>query len=189
VKKLCNKAIMLEKGKKISEGLVEKLMDEYTKSSSIQKKFKPITIPEINITLKKILINPYNDGKVYPCRPLIVDIYLESRNFLKNLGIQIMISNDDTDGRVFSTNTKVTNGIDVVIKKGLNKFRLQIDSFNLSSGKYQLGFGIDIPFVKFYFHETNLLNFHVFETVLKNSQVPTLPVYGRVYLKHQWILE
>ena len=187
VKKLCGRGIFLDKGKVISEGSTDKLVEAYMNSADIKKDFKPIKITEIDVLVKKIAINQQEKGKVYPGKSLTIDLVLDSKNDISGLGIQIMISHDDTDGRVFSSNTKVTKNIDIKLIKGTNKLSLIIHNFSLCSGKYRLGLGIDIPFVKFYFLDIDLLYFDVLETTFKSSLVPTLPAYGHVYLEHDWI--
>jgi len=188
IKRLCTKGVLLETGKKIAEGDIEKVVSSYVTSFDVKKRFTPIKIPELNIVVKGIYLNKSENGKVYPGKPLKIDVELNSPKKISGVGIQIMISNDDVDGRVFLANTKTTDGIDIVIKKGKNYISCLIDKFNLSSGKYRLGFGIDIPFVRFYYHETDLFYFDVLETRLRDSQVLTLPAYGHVYLDHKWII-
>lgn len=189
VKKLCNIGISLDKGQIVSMGGVDKLISEYMRFSDIRKTFQPIKITELGVTLKKIRLNTSTKGKIYPDKPLKIDIELEAKRKVSGIGIQLMISNEDTNGRVFSTNTKVTDGLDVILNKGTNKLSLEINRFALSSGKYWLGFGLDIPFVRFYYQETELISFDVLETTLTNSQVPTLPAYGHVYMDHAWNIE
>lgn len=111
---------------------------------------------------------------------------MDAEHDVKNIGIQIMISNDDTNGVVFATNSKVTKNIDIQIKKGKNTVNCFIDSFNLCSGMYWLGFAIDMPMVKFYYHEKALLSFNVSEIIAAPCSWSTLPVYGHVYLNHEW---
>jgi len=189
LKKLCDRGIYLDKGVKESEGTIDELVSTYTNSSGIKANFKPIKIPEIDVVLKKLTINSQNKGKVYPGQPVNIDIKLESQRELQGMGIQVMISHDDTDGRVFSTNTKATQGIDIKIKKGINHFTCTINNFNLSSGKYRLGFGIDIPTVKSYYFNTDIIFFDVQEITFEHSLLPTSPIYSHVYLDHKWIIK
>lgn len=188
IKNLCNRGILLANGKNIYDGNIDKVVDKYISSFNTKRVFVPIKIPEIGVTVSEISINKNNGGRVYPGKPMKVDIVIEAKETIKGLGIQIMFSNDEINGRAFSTNTKTTKGMDIVINKGKNYLTCLIDSFNLSSGQYRLGFGIDVPFVKYYYQDTDLFYFNVLETTLEGATVPTLPPYGHVYLDHKWLV-
>lgn len=189
VKKLCSRGILLDKGQKIFDGNIEEAVEKYTTTLGSQSNFTPIKIPEINVVVQNISINKDTDGRIIPGKPMQVDIEIEAGQDVSNIGIELMVSHEDTSGRLFVTNTKVTKGINVVIKKGSNHLTCLINSFDLCSGRYWLGFGIDIPFVKWYYFNTNLFNFNVLEETFENSQVPTLSSYGHVYLDHKWIIK
>jgi lipopolysaccharide transport system ATP-binding protein len=189
VRKLCNKGILLENGFKTYEGEINSVIDKYlVRGSSFQKAFKPFLIEELGIAVTKIAVNENNEGKVFPFLPLLVTIELESKQDLNNIGIQIMLSHDHTEGFVFASNTKQTKGLDNFIRKGKNHLECLIDSFKLCSGEYHLGFAIDIPFVKFLFLDMDLMCFEVFEVMSEHSSLSTSASYGHVYLDHKWIL-
>lgn len=189
IKSLCNKGILLKDGEKSLEGEIDTIIDRYTKTASVKKLFTPIVIPELDIVVNRIEINKNTYGKVYPGKPVRIDIEIKSVREIQGLGIQIMFSSDDVEGRVFSTNTKATEGMDIVIKKGVNHLTCLINNFSLCSGKYRFGFGIDIPLSKSYYFNTDLLYFDVPEIMLKNSILLTSPVYSHVYLDHIWSVE
>ena len=77
--------------------------------------------------------------------------------------------------------------MDLLIKKGLNKVTCFIENFNLSSGRYVLGFAIDKPNVRWYYYNLNVLGFFVEETM--NGNLKTLPIYSHLYLDHRWIIQ
>ena len=189
VKRLCNKGVLLEGGKKVFEGTIERVSDKYMEAFNISRGFSPIKIPDINVVVNKISINNNDNEKILPARPMQIDIEIESERDINGLGVQIMISSDDIDGLVFLTNSKSTKGMNIVLKKGMNHIKCLIKNLNLSSGKYKLGFGVDIPFTKSYYFNTDLLYFDVVETIFKNSLLTTSPVYGHVYLDNEWTVE
>jgi lipopolysaccharide transport system ATP-binding protein len=187
VKSLCNKGVLLEGGEKIIEGEITAVTDKYTNRISTQNAFTPFQIKAIDVVVAKITLNEENAGLVTPFKPLRIDIELDAEREIDNIGIEIMISHDDTNGVVFATNTKTRKNMDLRIKRGKNRVSCLIDSFNLCSGKYWLGFGIDIPFVMWYYYELALLHFDVTEVLPEPSRLPTLSAYGHVYLDHKWI--
>ena len=190
IRKLCNKSILLENGFKTFEGDSDLVIDNYLrKNIKKQNSFNPIFIKEIDIVVTKISINDHVGGKVFPFKPLQIEIEIDAGKSLDNIGIQVTLSHDHTEGQVFSTNTKQTKGIDVKIKKGKNYITCLIDEFNLCSGTYRFGFAIDVPFVKFYYLELDLFSFEVFEVMPEFGTLPTLPAYGHVYLDHKWIIK
>ncbi len=187
IRKLCTKGLLLENGTKTAENNMDNVIEKYLLNNNKNKTFfTPIHIKEIDVVVTKISLNGENDGKIFPFRPLKIDIEIDAQRDIDNIGIQIMLSNDQTEGQIFSSSTKQTKGMDFIIKKGVNYFTCYIDSFNLCSGKYNLGFAIDIPFVKFYFLDLDLFSFDVDEVLPDGGLLPTLPCYGHVYLDHKW---
>ena len=186
IKKICNKGILLEDGHKRMEGDITKITNVYTTNGIKGSLFKPFEIEELGLVVKNISLNKNNNGIVMPGEPLVIEIAIEAERDVDKIGIQLMISNDDTSGTVFMTNTKTTNNLDITLKRGLNTITCSIKSFNLCSGSYLLGFGIDNPFIKFYYHETSIISFTVSEKMFAYSNLPTLPAYGHVYLEHNW---
>jgi len=189
IKKLCNKGILLEGGVKKIDGNIAYVAEQYENHDLTNSIFTPFKIDEINVMITKIAINEEYNGNVFPCKPLKIVIELDAERDIDHIGMAIWISHDDTDGVVFSTNTKTVKNLDIKIKKGKNKILCLIESFNLCSGKYCLGFGVSLLLIKYYYYEPALLNFDVSEVILEPGVLPTLPVYGHVYLNHDWIVQ
>jgi lipopolysaccharide transport system ATP-binding protein len=188
IKQLCNKGILLENGSKKNEGEISEVIKKYSVGILDQKAFTPFKIKEIDVTITKITLNEEDGGVILPFKPMIIRIELNADRNIDNIGIQIMISNEDTSGMVFTSNSKTTNNIDLKIKKGKSTVTCLIDSFNLSSGKYWLGFGIDLPFITFYYHNQQLLSFDVPELIIEPRLISTSSGYGHVYLKNEWFI-
>lgn len=188
VKKLCTRGVLLENGKVKMAGDMSTLIDRYIGKGPIQKIFSPFNIEELGVLVTKITLNEKNGGKIVPFKPLKIDIEFEAKRNVDHIGVQLMISNDDVDGMVFATNTKTTNNMDIKIKKGKNKISCLIESFDLCSGKYWLGFAIDLPFVQFYYNNLRLLSFNVPEVSVLPRLISTSAASGHVYLKNKWIL-
>jgi len=188
IKQLCNKGILLEGGVKKIEGETSAVIEQYTNRTSTENGFAPFKIKEIDVMVTKIAINEENAGLVTPFKPLRIDIELDAGRDIDNIGIEIMISHDDTNGVVFRTNTETTKNMNVKIKRGKNKVSCLIESFNLCSGKYWLGFGMSLKMIKYYYYEIAQLSFDVSEVIRDQSCLPTLPIYSHVYLDHDWII-
>ncbi|MBA3073153.1 MAG: ATP-binding cassette domain-containing protein [Anaerolineae bacterium] len=190
VKNLCTKAILLSSGSKNDEGIVESVVSNYL-SSQVPPNFQsePIIINELGLTVESITINKEINGLVIPFKPATIEILVNSRNDIDYLSFEVLVSNVDTNGLLFATNAKQTKNIMTQIKTGINKVICQIHSFNLSSGDYQLGISISEPWVKHYYQNTDLLRFNVSETLMPDGRTLTLPVYGHVYLEHDWSID
>jgi lipopolysaccharide transport system ATP-binding protein len=187
IKKLCDNSILLENGYKTFQGITNDAVDRYLYQSEEKVNFKPFHIKELDILIKNIMLNKENNGIISPYKSLRIDIEMEAERHIDNVGILVTISHEDTSGVVFFTNTKNTKNIDVQIKKGKNLVSCLIDNFNLCSGKYWLGFGIDKPFIMWYYYELHLLPFEVIEVLHEPNQLPSVSNYGHVYLNHDWI--
>ena len=188
VKQLCNTGIFFENGMIKMKGEMTQVMDEYINAVATAKTFKPFKVKEINIIVEKILLNEESDGVIIPGMPLKIEIEMFSEREVEQVGIELIISHEDTSGPVFVTNTKTRKNIDIKIKKGKNTVTCIIDKFNLCSGKYWLGLGIDLPFILFYHYDKEVLSFEVAETKIEPSHMLTLSAYGHVYLDHEWII-
>ncbi len=189
VKNLCNTGILLEGGVKKMQGEISTVTDAYANPRSTENGFTPFKIKEINVTVTKITVNEEYNGLVIPFKPLRIDIEMDAERDINNVGIQIMISHDDTNGAVFVTNTKQIKNMDMQIRKGKNTVSCLIDRFNLCSGRYWLGFAVDLPFVVMYYYELSLISFDVSEVLVAPRQLSTSSVYGHVYLDHQWSIK
>jgi lipopolysaccharide transport system ATP-binding protein len=188
IKKLCNRGILLENGKVKTTGEIEEVVNKYNLISSINKSFKQIEVRELGLFITNILINKNTNGLVFPFETVEVEIEINASMAINNVGLQLMISNENISGRTFLTNTKTTNNLDIKIKEGINKFTCQISKFNLASGIYSLGIGIDTPFVTFHYQDFDLFSFEVPEVIVEPRQISTSSAYGQVYLDHKWII-
>jgi lipopolysaccharide transport system ATP-binding protein len=189
IKKICNKGILMEGGMKKIEGDMAHVAEQYANPGLANTIFTPFKIAEIDVIITKISINEEYNGNVVPCKPLKIDIELDAERDVNDIGIGMWISHDDTSGVVFSTNTKTVKNLDIKIKKGKNKVSCLIESFKLCSGKYSLGFGVSLLLIKYYYYEPAILNFDVSEVILEPGGLPSTPVYGHVYLDHDWVIE
>lgn len=187
IQQLCKSGILLNSGKLEISGLIDSVVEKYSKKESKINQFKPIEIPDINVVISSIKINPYSSGVVFPYKPLEIEIEIYSKGDIDKIGVEIILTHDDIGGILFATNTKTRKNIDIKLRNGYNKISCVINSFDLCSGNYTLGFGLDLPFVLFYYYEKDLLNFTVEEIIQPPSLLSTSSSYGRVLLNHEWV--
>ena len=186
IRNLCSKGILLEDGMVKSEGNIESVCTLYNTTSILKTNFKSFLIKKINLEVINIKLN--DDQSIIPLNPLKISIKMKAHEEIEYIGIQLMISNDETPGVIFMTNTVTTNSMKSSFNKGdINAF-CNIDSLNLASGKYYLGFCIDVPFSEVVFYERHLINFEIEERIIQPSKLPTSSVYSSFYLNHKWIL-
>jgi len=189
IKQLCKKGMLLESGSLKIIGDIGPVVELYNYNSDNNKSFKNIRIEAIDVLVKNITINKEYNGRVIPFKPFKVEIELEVGRDIDKIGIQIMLTNEDTSGIVFMTNTETTISMNNTFKKGLTTVTCFIENFNLSSGNYWLGFGMDQPFIEWYYYELSLMKFEVAEVLTAPRKLSTSPAYGHVYMDHQWILK
>jgi lipopolysaccharide transport system ATP-binding protein len=187
IKKFCEKGIFLENGSIKMVGEINSIIDNYMYRLETESSFIPIKIREIGVLLSKIILNSDNGGIILPYKSLKIEIELIGDYDLDTIGAEIMISHENVNGYVFTSNSKTKKNIEYKIRKGKNTITCLINNFNLCSGKYRLGFGLSFQLIKYYYYEVNLLTFEVKETIVSPSILPTLPVYGHVYLDHEWL--
>jgi lipopolysaccharide transport system ATP-binding protein len=186
IRNLCSEGILLEDGMIKTIGNIESVLASYNASSILKTMFKSFLIKKINLEVIDIKLN--DDMPIIPFNPLKISIKMKAHEKIDYIGIQLMISNDNSPGILFMTNTVTTNSMNGNFNKGdINAF-CNIDSLNLASGKYYLGFAIDIPFSEDIFYERHLINFEIEQRTIQPSKLPTSSVYSSFYLNHNWIL-
>jgi lipopolysaccharide transport system ATP-binding protein len=184
-RQLCNKGVYLNRGSVEFTGLVDEVIERYEIKQS-NSSFNSFRIEELDLLIKSIVVNPDINGKVIPKGKLVIQIELEAAYAIKDIGIELVITNSNTHGLLFASNTKTRKNLDVKLNPGQNIISCTIEKFDLASGIYNIGFGIDKPFYKFYFYELNLMQFHVEEEIIIPSLVPTTSPYGHVLFDHVW---
>lgn len=187
IKQLCKSGIYLKNGTVEMIGGIDSIIENYSKKENKVYEFKPIYIKDIGIVVNNIQLNAEKNGIINPLQPLEIEIDIYSNSEIDKIGLEIIITHVDTNGIVFATNSKTRKNIDIKLNKGENKIICLIKSFNLCSGNYTLGFGVDLPFVLFYYYEKDLIDFVVEEIIVPPSLLPTSSSYGRVFLEHEWI--
>jgi lipopolysaccharide transport system ATP-binding protein len=187
VRKLCNRGILLDKGRLIADGTSEAIANTYFDRTNAVSNFEPIAIPDLGIMVAQISINGEEGGAVFPFEPLVITIELMAERDVPDIGIQLALTKEAIDGVLFYTNTKQTKDIDSFIRRGRNIVTCRIDSFDLASGAYMLGFGIDIPNVHWHYYNLNVLRFNVHDAMYGN--LPSASRYSHVYLNHSWAHE
>jgi len=184
IRKLCNRGILLEKGRIVEDGTAEEIAVTYFNRTNSVSTFEPILITEIGVRITRITINEDENGVVVPFQPLVIKIELIAQRDVADIGLQIALTKEAIDGVLFYTNTKQTKNIESFIRRGENTVTCRIESFDLSSGTYMLGFGIDIPNVHWHYYNLNVLSFNVHEVMY--GHLPSTSRYSHAYLSHSW---
>lgn len=184
IRKLCNRGILLENGRMIEDGTAQQIANTYFDRINAVSRFEPISIPEIGVRVTGITLNEAEGGAVIPFEPLVIKINLVAEKEVPAIGLEIALTKETVDGVLFYTNTKKTKNIESFIRRGENTLICRIESFDLSSGTYMLGFGIDIPFVRWFHYDLNVLSFNVQETMYGN--LASISAYSHAYLNHSW---
>jgi lipopolysaccharide transport system ATP-binding protein len=186
IKQICKTGIFLENGMVKMNGKMDSVVDAYMYTSLPDASLTPFIIPEIDVLVKNIIINREENGVVLPFKPFKVEIELEAARDIDKIGIQIMLTNDNANKMLFASNSKTTNNTDLVIKKGVNVVTCNVERFDLCSGRYVLGFGVDLPFVVFYYLNLDVISFEVPEVLVDPRLIVTSSSSGMVYLKNNW---
>jgi lipopolysaccharide transport system ATP-binding protein len=186
VKKLCTQGILLEHGSIVKSGTAEAIVEAYSSTQVSSQAFKPIRIDSLGIEIQKITLNENEKGVILPFRPLSIKIEIVAEKAVSGIGMQVIIASDAIEGTLFTSNTKQTKDMDVRLVPGMNKITCSISRFNLCSGRYKLGFGIDDPNISWHYLNFDIFGFDVKETM--NGLWVTLPNYSRFYLDHEWII-
>jgi lipopolysaccharide transport system ATP-binding protein len=188
VKNLCNCGMVLNDGRVKINGSIPDAIAEYYSNYALAAHFsnlanKKIAIPDLDAELKVAIIT--NNG-IHSFESFSIEINVHSQKLTKNVGIMVMIS-DDEHRSLFYSETISTDRIETNINMGYNKFICHFPQLPLASGKYWLGIGLDEPFIKWYYFNTNLLRFDIPEEIAGQRLLPNVSEpYGIAYLPHEW---
>lgn len=186
IRKLCTNGILLEHGSIVKSGNIDVVVEAYSGDNTATQEFEPFRIAALGVEIQRITLNENAGGMILPFKPLSINIDILAEKEVSGIGLQVTIANDAVDGILFSSNTKQTKDMDIRLIKGMNKITCSINSLNICSGRYQLGFAIDQPNVSWYYYDLNILGFDVQEAMY--GHWTTLPIYNRFYLDHEWII-
>jgi hypothetical protein len=150
--------------------------------------FRPFRIDVLDLEVKNIRIGS-DGGRVRPFERVQIQIDLEAGQALEGLGYQVILAPHDIPGRFFSSHSALNNNQVLRLEKGPNTLFCEIERFHLASGKYHLGFAVDVPEGQYYFYETDLMSFAVDEVVYPGGRLPSIPEYGRVFLPNKWSVQ
>ncbi len=133
IQKLCTKAIVLEKGKIIMHGAVDKCVAYYLEHSSFEhNKFQPITTKGKELQINSIKIYPVKEGFN---QPIIFEFDLKANlkgKYRFGFGL-----NNYLGARILTAVGYYT------VKKDYEKIKFELSQHHLSPGKYHIDFGID----------------------------------------------
>jgi lipopolysaccharide transport system ATP-binding protein len=187
VKNLCQNGIMLTSGKLDFAGSADEVITEYVGARKLNElsdcSKKKIIISELDCELQ-VNINTKNGIRSFESFSVEINVY--SQKLTKNVGVMVMLSNDEC-GSLFYSETIDTDGIKTDINIGNNKFICYLPQLSLAAGKYWLGIGLANPFIKWYYFNTTFFYFRIPEEIVSPRLVPNVQEpYGVAYLPHKW---
>ena len=187
VRKLCNRGILLESGRLIEDGTADHIANVYFNRANAVSSFEPVSVRDIGVRITNVTINEDQEGIAIPFQPLEIRIDLTAEQDLPSVGLQVVLTKETVDGVIFYSSTKKTKEIEAFIRRGRNTLTCRIESFDLSSGTYMLGLGLEVPYVCWYYQDFNVLSFDVQEALY--GSMPSASRYSHVYLNHNWSIE
>lgn len=183
VKMLCNKGLLLQKGKLLLDSDIDSVCSEYLLGSNLKNKnvFEAVKIEELKVEIQNIKITE----NVRSFEPFEVSLKIFSEGEYDNIGLQLMIF-DDSQRKLITINPLETENISCVIKKGENNISCTIESFPFCEGVYHLGLAVIQPWVKIYYEEKSVITFTVKKEMTNGRLITNDPVYGLFYTKNTW---
>ncbi|MFA4818141.1 MAG: ABC transporter ATP-binding protein [Parcubacteria group bacterium] len=153
ISNLCNRTILLDKGRLIKDGPTEEIIKYYHEELSAKESQVPIRdvkrIPKASLRAKvvdiKILDKNGNDtdtilnGRDPVCIKLIIDSQLDDLS----ASVQIQVADEWQNLSYLDSTT--TNEQYFILKKGLNEIECRISSLSLYAGEYHLNVYLTIP--------------------------------------------
>jgi lipopolysaccharide transport system ATP-binding protein len=162
IKKLCRQAAYFQQGRLNAWGNVESISMLYESEIFSDQKSNshlfPITNRIYKLTLERCDVNLIQEENH---AHLNIDLFINSENKLKNLGIAVQINT--YDGFIVSKLGASITGNIVDIFQGLQTLRLRIPNIEtyLNSGDYSLSIELVIPRIQKIISVDNITSFHI----------------------------
>lgn len=188
IQQLCEKGIFLNKGTLSCIDKINEVICCYEAAPKTKDIINNLYISKLGLYVNKVNLKAEED-RIQPFKSLQIHIELFAEVEVKGVALNITISNKDYRGFIFSTSTMPHNNVLVNLHPGENKFTCYINSLDICSGEYQLGFGVSIPMVETIYFNDDFMSFKIEETIIKGSTLQSDPAYGLLYLEHDWRIE
>jgi ABC-type multidrug transport system ATPase subunit len=137
VTKLCDRCLLLERGKIASEGSSNEVVRYYLQSG-LEEKEKEEGTKDLRIVRTRLLRNGQEDIKFFAGEKVTVEVTLTSRKNLRDLALIIFLSDGDYY-RIFETSTEMLGQGDLLMGEGETKVVLIDLLMNLGMGTYYMG--------------------------------------------------
>ncbi len=175
VRKICNRALFLEKGELIYDGDIEDAINEYYFSFSKSKAGTNDILPTISLTDKKMVNSIGNSCGAINSGDLVdLKLKFKAENEIKNVCFAMFVRH--SNGMViFDTSSDLINGQKYEFRAGEEKTLKFSLSVNLLKGAYLIGCNVyrtnEQNSVEYLFYENNLFAFTVKENVAHQGVV------------------
>jgi lipopolysaccharide transport system ATP-binding protein len=186
IKQLCNKGVLLNKGRILGFDSINNIIDQYTEtlSASIEKVFKKESSNSvIYLSYARNLTSDYSEKQNYNIELDLVITVCEEVSF----SIESVIKNEKSIPIFFNSDGIVSNKI-FKLKPGKYKFLYKLNTPFLASGNYYIDLMIVKPGSFFYDYIDNCLNHEVVNSNLGRLVFQQNDKQGCTYLPSETIL-
>ena len=185
---LCSKAILLNKGKVVYNGLVQDVVRKYNEENQ-SKSTKKIIVDKkekkAKITFFELVERTTGNDVISTFMDVQFKIGIECKEPIQRLIIGLGI-NDVNDHRIFTLlNSSVHQPFNAEI--GYNEYICNVELITLKPGFYSTEISIATKFEQLDYYSNNLM-FEIHNPNIMNIQFPTQS-QGSIFLKQEWIKE
>jgi lipopolysaccharide transport system ATP-binding protein len=184
LKRLCDKAFLLEYGALKMDGTLDSVIEEYIGVSEAQVyNSGKIEIAELDCEMEVSV--PLTKEGARTLAPFSVEINISASKPAKRISVRVMIF-QNSEYNIFTSDTLMSENLNTHLVEGQNKFICNITSLPLAAGNYQLGVIVHDPGIKTYYNNDNIIQFKVLEELLDARVVTNIPQWGNIYIPHKW---
>jgi lipopolysaccharide transport system ATP-binding protein len=184
LKRLCDKAFLLEYGELKMGGTLDSVIEEYIGGSEEQVyNSGKIEITELEAEMEVSV--PLTKEGARTLKPFSVEINILASKPANRISVRVMIL-QNSEYNIFTSDTIESENLNTFLVEGQNKFICNIPALPLAAGNYQLGIIIHNPKIKCYYNNDNIIQFKVLEEMLDGRIVTNLPQWGNIYIQHKW---
>jgi len=185
---LCNKGILLNKGRIEAEGNIQSIITQYFNSGetgeegAMEFRYAPDASKEYNITRIRLLNKDKQQSKSFAHdEPVTLDIDIEKNGSLQDVVLGIFFT-DMMDKKIFSVQLPVSDKFSLENKR---TFNLVIPESTFTPNSYKFSVALHIPNIQMVDEKTSAGKFEVYDNGSEFYKYAGLDI-GMVFIKCKW---
>ena len=197
VKRLCDRVLLLEKGRIIASGDPGEVINTYRRASRITESksdhglsfSNPNPDPGLQFEVDHVDVLDREGHLKHELRTgdyVRFRIVWRAKEYLEDGGVELGIYNESEVPLIRYSNQPIS-GFDITFKPGLNSVDLEFQQFPLAAGDYHFSVGLSRPMIAWLHRDDNFAAFSVGQGKIFKGEYLLSSDYSVMAVPHRWI--